>query len=59
MAKKRESHEAICHSWPGALKTERGRYTSISKRNSEGRPGVEVAGMGHTGKNIQVDAEAS
>lgn len=59
MAKKRESHAAICHPWPGAPNTERGRYTSVSKRNSEGRPGAEVAGMGHTGENLQVDAEAS
>lgn len=45
--------------WPGILKIERGHYTRIGKRYSEGWPEDEVAELGHTGTNTQVDTETN
>lgn len=45
--------------WPGILKIEKGHYTSIGKRYSEGWPEDEVAELGHTRINPQVDAKTS
>lgn len=59
LVKRREYHKAVCHSWPGALKTQRGYYTGLSKRYCKCWPGVGVAGIGQARTNTRDDRDTS
>ena len=54
LAKRRQNHEAVCHSWPETLKIGRkSQSTSLSKRHCDGCRGVDVAEMRQTHKIMQ------